>query len=143
MAVAVWREDYCTGHDLIDRQHRHLFDLVNQIHALAQSPEPPMGMIRQLLTEFANCAIEHFDLEERLMAEYDYPNLKVHCGIHQALVSKVQALLDKFDQASGASTVEVTQVMADWMVHHIRGEDRQMICFFQQKNPVDAGAVVG
>jgi hemerythrin len=141
MAVAEWRDEYRTGHTTIDSQHRRLFTLVNQIHELTKLPEPPMAEIKHLLIEFADCAIAHFDLEETLMAQYAYPNLKVHCGTHQALVNKVQTLLHKFDHASGASTADVTQVLADWMVHHIRGEDRQMIRFFQQRQVGDVEAL--
>ncbi|MGD1943130.1 MAG: bacteriohemerythrin [Leptolyngbyaceae cyanobacterium] len=139
MAIAVWRDDYCTGHEAIDQQHRQLFSLVNEIYDLTQLPTPPRAAIKTRLTEFADCAVEHFELEEGLMAEHEYPNLQVHCGTHRALVNKVAALLNKFDQASSTSTAEVTQVLADWMVHHIRGEDQQMIRFFQQQNAVGVG----
>ena len=54
-------------------------------------------------------------------------------------LSRKSQLLDKFDQASGTSTAEVTQVLADWMVHHIRGEDQQMIRFFQVRNAAGVG----
>ncbi|MEL6399959.1 MAG: bacteriohemerythrin [Cyanobacteria bacterium J06607_6] len=134
MAIAVWQDDYCTGHEVIDQQHRRLFSLVNEIYDLTQLPTPPMAVIKTRLTEFADCAVEHFELEEGLMAEHEYPNLQVHCGTHKALVNKVTALLAKFDQVAYTATAEVTPVLADWMVHHIRGEDQQMIRFFQRQN---------
>ncbi|NEQ46005.1 MAG: hemerythrin family protein [Leptolyngbya sp. SIOISBB] len=137
MTIAVWRDEYHTGHPEIDQQHQQLFQLVNQIHHLTQSEQPDHAAIYSQLNEFASCAITHFDLEEALMAQHGYPNFAVHCQTHRALVNKVQTLLTKFDQTAETQVAVVTEVLADWMVHHIRGEDRQMIRFFQASNAVE------
>ena len=140
MTVALWRDEYRTGHDTIDQQHRDLFAQVNQIYAMTQAEPQDNAAIRAQLTEFAALAIAHFDLEEALMTQYDYPNFEVHFKTHRALVNKVQALLEKPDRSLDGLPAEVTQVLADWMVHHIRGEDQQMIRFLQERSTV---AVVG
>ena len=134
MTIAIWRDEYVTGHLEIDQQHQQLFSLVNHIHHLTQSAHPNRAVIYSQLQDFANCAVAHFGLEESLMADHGYPNLAVHCQTHRALVNKVQTLLDKFDPTAETQVAAVTQVLADWMVHHIRGEDRQMIRFFQSRN---------
>lgn len=137
MSIAVWRAEYHTGHPEIDQQHQHLFRLVNHIHHLTQHELPDHAAIYSQLNEFASCAIAHFDLEESLMAQYSYPNFAVHCQTHRALVNKVQALLTKFDETAESQVAVVTEVLADWMVHHIRGEDQQMIRFFRTNNIIE------
>ena len=139
MTIAVWRDEYRTGHREIDQQHQHLFKLVNHIHHLTQQALPDDVGIYAQLHEFASCAVAHFDLEESLMAQHDYPNLAIHCQTHRALVNKVQTLLTKFDQTAETQVVAVTQVLADWMVHHIRGEDQQMIRFLRACNAIEVG----
>jgi hemerythrin len=134
MIIAAWRDEYQTGHLEIDQQHQHLFALVNEIHHLTQAEFTNSTAIYLQLQEFASCAVAHFDLEESLMAQHNYPNFAVHYKTHWALVNKVQTLLDKFDQTSQTQAGEVTQLLADWMVHHIRGEDQQMIHFFRQRS---------
>jgi hemerythrin len=136
MTVAVWRDEYRTGHDTIDQQHRDLFTQVNQIYAMTQAEPQDNAAIRAQLTEFAALAIAHFDLEEALMIQHAYPNFEVHFKTHRALVNKVQALLEKPDHSLDELPAEVTQVLADWMVHHIRGEDQQMIRFLQERSAV-------
>ncbi len=133
MAIAEWHEEYCTGHPQIDQQHRHLFNLVNQVHAHLQSAAPAVHEMRSLLQEFSQCALTHFDLEETLMRDYRYPNRKAHTGIHQRLVAKVEKLLERWtqlEQVSFADIETVTSILADWMIHHIQGEDQRMIQFF-------------
>lgn len=133
MTLAVWRDEYITGHDTIDQQHRTLFDQVNELHALTQKQPQDRAVIRQLLTAFAEQATSHFELEEMLMAQYQYPNLTVHSNTHRALVNKVRSVLDKLNQDEANVAIDVAPVLADWMVHHIRGEDQQMIRFFKKQ----------
>ena len=131
MAIAEWHEDYRTGHEDIDRQHGQLFDLVNQIDQAVSLEQQPKAQLQELLTTFCQRAQEHFDLEEDLMAAYQYDNLAVHRSTHRALTGKVQGLINKLAQADTYLPRDVTQVLVDWMVHHIKGEDRLMIRFFQ------------
>jgi hemerythrin len=134
MAIAEWSEEYRTGHKEIDTQHQQLFALVNQIDQAVSLEQQPKAQLQALLETFHRQAKVHFDLEETLMEAYQYENIEVHKGTHRALVGKVQTLLDKLAEADAYIPREVTQLLADWMIHHIKGEDRQMIRFFQAQN---------
>lgn len=136
MAIAQWRDEYCTGYEIIDIQHQTLFKIVNQIHAEILKNSQNQALIRTQLEAFHQQAIEHFDLEESLMLEQDYFNYEIHRQIHKALCAKVKSLLNKLDQGTEAFPHKVTSVLTDWMIHHIRGEDQQMIQFFRAKNIV-------
>lgn len=133
MTLAVWRDEYLTGHGTIDQQHRTLFAQVNELYDLTQSQPQDRAVIRQLLTQFDAQATRHFELEETLMAQYQYPNLTVHCNTHRALVNKVRSVLNELNRDGEPVTVDVAPLLADWMVHHIRGEDQQMIRFFKNQ----------
>lgn len=137
MAIAVWHDDHCTGHTVIDDQHRHLFDLVNRIHLLLTSSAGQDDRTWALLQEFAGFAQAHFALEEQLMETHAYPHLEMHRKTHQRLVSKVARFLEP-DAAATLTPEAVTQVLADWMVHHIKGEDQRMIHYFQAQGVFQA-----
>lgn len=134
MTIAEWSEEYRTGHGEIDTQHQQLFALVNQIDQAVSLEQQPKAELQALLETFHQQAKVHFDLEEALMAAYQYGNIEVHKATHRALVGKVQTLLDKLAEADAYIPRDVTQLLADWMIHHIKGEDRQMIRFFQAQN---------
>ena len=34
MAIFYWLEEYAIGHDMIDRQHRQIVDILNQLYNL-------------------------------------------------------------------------------------------------------------
>jgi hemerythrin len=43
-------------------------------------------------------------------------------------------LLLKFrDRNTEAVTTEITQFLTEWLAHHIKGEDKKMIQFFQNQ----------
>ncbi len=137
MSIAEWRDEYCTHHVQIDSQHRQLFDLVNRIHDLILATPEEFARIVELLHEFAQCAQDHFDLEESLMQSYGYPHFDMHCKVHQRLVNKVTNLLAAAD-ADTLTLETLTQVLASWMVHHIQGEDQRMIRYFQAQHTFQA-----
>lgn len=133
MVIAEWHAGYCTGHILIDDQHRNLFSLVNQIHAMMDSPTMDQHRVGELLQVFARAATEHFDFEENLMAAYNYPNIVAHKHIHARLLGKVNKVLEQIASTHQIDIESITPVLADWMIHHIQGEDQRMIQFFQSQ----------
>mgnify|MGYP002776990322 CR=1 FL=1 len=135
MAIAQWQDDYYTGHAAIDQQHLALFAIVNAIHDAALEQLPDRGWLQQQLQEFAAQATHHFEIEEDLMQTCNYPNYEVHCNTHLALTAKVRQLLLKLEHQTVYAPQEITQVLSDWMIHHIRGEDQQMIRFLRSQNP--------
>lgn len=135
MAIAQWQDEYSTGHREIDQQHLALFAIVNTIHAAALEQCPDRPWLQQQLQDFAAQAEAHFAMEEDLMRAYNYPNYEIHCNTHLALTAKVRQLLLKLDTQTPCTPDDITQVLADWMIHHIRGEDQQMIRFLRSQNP--------
>lgn len=68
MAIAVWSHRYETGIDLIDHQHRTLFDAVNQL-AAAFKTGTAQNQVIVSLDFLAGYTVEHFQTEERFMKE--------------------------------------------------------------------------
>jgi hemerythrin len=68
------------------------------------------------------------------MIAANYPEYKRHKQIHDRLASKVFTLIKKFHDHDHNITTEVTQFLAEWLSHHIKGEDQKMIQFFQKNS---------
>ncbi|MEB3162422.1 MAG: bacteriohemerythrin [Prochlorothrix sp.] len=128
--IAPWSDDYLTGDGLIDAQHKNLFHLVNELHALMQQGTTSMA-IKRRLEELVACTTAHFDMEEERMEALGYPNLAAHCKRHTALKERIQLALDKVNQGNGVIPLDVSICLSEWMIHHIKGEDQRMIQFFR------------
>jgi hemerythrin len=131
--IACWQQEYNTGNSQVDRQHQQLFEIVNALHD-AVVTKKNVYTIQELLEALANHTIEHFQTEEALMMAVDYPEYDRHKQTHDCLLSKVDRLLLKFrDGNTEAVTTEITQFLTEWLAHHIKGEDKKMIQFFQNQ----------
>ena len=131
--ITCWQQEYNTGNSQVDRQHQQLFEIVNALHD-AVVTKKNVYTIQELLEALANHTIEHFQTEEALMMRVDYPDYDRHKQTHDGLLSKVDRLLLKFrDRNTEAVTTEITQFLTEWLAHHIKGEDKKMIQFFQNQ----------
>lgn len=131
--IAHWKQDYITGNAQVDRQHQHIFEIVNAIHD-AVVTNHNLYIMQELLECLANHTIEHFQTEESLMMAVDYPDYDRHKQTHDSLLAKVDNLLLKFrDRNTAVITIEITQFLTEWLAHHIKGEDQKMIQFLQNQ----------
>lgn len=131
--IACWQQEYNTGNSQVDRQHQQLFEIVNALHDAVVNKKN-IYVMQELLEALANHTIEHFQTEEALMMAVDYPEYDRHKQTHDCLLSKVDRLLLKFrDRNTAAVTTEIMQFLTEWLAHHIKGEDKKMIQFFQNQ----------
>ena len=126
MPIAIWSQQYETGHPLVDLQHKMLFDMVNSLHHAIISGHGP-GQVAPVLKSLASYTIEHFKTEEGLMSSEGYPEFARHKKAHDDLVGNVKDLLSRLDAKSDVLPAELSRFLADWLNHHIRGEDMPMI----------------
>ncbi|MBV8444141.1 MAG: hemerythrin family protein, partial [Hyphomicrobiales bacterium] len=95
MTILSWRDDYRIGIKEIDAQHQYLFDLINELHS-AHATSFSRNQVSLALTKLIAYAEEHFVREEALMSANSYPKLDQHRQIHEALVSSIFDLNEKF-----------------------------------------------
>ena len=113
-------DDLVTGNTLIDGQHK---ELIGKINDLLRTCE-----------EYTNF---HFSQEEALQEEIGYPGLKEHQAKHQEFVQSIKELYEMLEEQEGPTDAFVQQVnknVVDWFVNHIRGFDRAVAEYKNQKN---------
>jgi len=79
----------------------------------------------QFLSEYV---VEHFSHEECVMAERGCPVAAVNKEAHQRFLEDFALLRSQFE-AEGPTlriTMEVQKRVVNWLMHHIRGCDRQL-----------------
>ena len=93
LQVFIWDKHFESGHPEVDRQHRQLVDLVNQL-ALAIPEADPRVTIRYLCQQLLDYASQHFSYEESLFAQACLPahELALHHQDHQAFIHQVTQL---------------------------------------------------
>ena len=131
MPIAVWSDSYLTGDPTVDNQHKQLFKLVNELHGaiLGGHSQEVQGPTLKTLARYT---VDHFGTEEGFMRSKGYPGLPEHQRKHEALVSRVSDLVAKFDKGELILPLTLSRFLSDWISHHIREEDIEMIQWLQR-----------
>jgi hemerythrin len=130
MSLIIWIDKYSTGFKDIDAQHKKLVNLINSLFdAIGQKNRKTL--LNQAFTELVNYAVYHFDLEEKLMIQYKYPDYANHKKEHLLFVEKVNKYLADFDKGDDKVLLKIINFLKDWLLQHIMGTDKQYIPTFQ------------
>ncbi len=126
MSPINWNDDNDVGNELIDRQHREWVRIFNQLEDCIINPtsEPNLSRL-DLLKEILDFTREHFLEEERLMAQYDYPESVDHRRMHKDFE---QELYEKFRMVMAGEMVlksELLAIIRHWFIHHTGSEDKR------------------
>lgn len=124
MALIEWTENLLIGVEEIDRQHRHLVEILNRLHEAMKMGGKPRELVR-VMQDLVNYTRYHFATEERLMQESSYPGYIGHARKHRALVEKVNAFNEDVLKGRAAVTLSLMQFLKEWLAKHILGTDKE------------------
>ena len=141
MEKICWKKEYSVGVEKIDRQHRHLFEIINKLIDRSGS-SGDSGLVSETLTEMLNYAKEHFTTEEELMQEYGYPEIESHKEQHIYFFKTTAELsINALNKQSMVSR-EIVEFLKLWLTLHILKCDMKYKEFFKAKIPAKAALSV-
>lgn len=132
MSFATWKSEYVTGNSKVDEQHQQLFEIINCLHT-AMLEGHAKDVIKKTLKDLLKYTVEHFTMEELLMLYHRYPNYVEHKKRHTQLTDKLKELCDKFEEKNESINLQLLLFLNEWLAHHIKGEDKKLIKFLQEK----------
>lgn len=116
-----WSDSYSLGINVIDIQHKKLFDLVNRLYDLKENKNI-LEELRIILYEFSDYTRIHLKNEEAYMASIDYPDLEEHKKIHKSIIQQLSKIIHKPASLSIIQT-KMRVVAKRILVDHITQED--------------------
>ncbi|MCP4431187.1 MAG: hemerythrin family protein [Gammaproteobacteria bacterium] len=127
-----WKEEYSVGIASIDSQHKKLIHLINQLQTAI---DYSTGEIfeREALNELVEYTITHFRYEEKLMRENEYPEYEAHQAQHNAMVDKVNLVLEEYAEDADEAMTTAVDYLKTWLIEHINGTDKQYSEFLISK----------
>ena len=108
----------------VDRQHRKLLDLFNDLEdALAR--RVTARMIRPLFAELASYAHYHFRTEQNLMRVHGFSGHDEHAAVHDEFIAKVSELQRVLgSEGSERAALDSSRFLRAWIVRHILVADK-------------------
>ncbi|NOT12289.1 MAG: hemerythrin family protein [Methylococcaceae bacterium] len=132
MSLITWSDQLSVGITEIDEQHQKLVQLINGLHnhMVAGDAKDIMSKVLDRVVQYTGF---HFETEEKLMQEYDYPASAKHKHEHADLVNTAVDLQHKLKSGNAHITMETMHFLQDWLQHHILGSDKAFADFLKSK----------
>ena len=116
MSHFVWQQQYEMGDDLVDSQHKNLFDLAEKLVASRTKKE-----LLQNIEPLYQHVKEHFNAEEALMKKINYPTYQEHEKEHNRMLKKLIEMDNKINDDNWNQS-EVQGFVENWGKHIIHSD---------------------
>ncbi len=127
MAILNWNNQLALGIESVDKQHKHLVDLANQLDEAVA-----IGADRDTLIKIVNDLIDytvyHFEHEEQLMsaAKFNPAMYAIHEAEHKEFVAKMVTVQREVEADINVLSEDLMDYLVNWLCHHILSTDKRM-----------------
>ncbi len=122
MAALEWSDALSVGIPQSDDEHKKLVEIFNELDEAARTGKGTRIM-SDVLARLIDYTVEHFESEEKLMQEADFPALELHIKQHRQLVKKVGRFRQQFHANGRRITKEMLEFLNYWLTNHILVDD--------------------
>ncbi|HEY4786596.1 MAG TPA: bacteriohemerythrin [Bacteroidales bacterium] len=124
MAILNWNQALSVGIDSIDVQHQRLFEHINAFYdnMSKSSNKENLGILLKALGDYT---VYHFNAEEKLMQQYNYPKLMEHKKEHAKFIKTIEQYKERLSLGKLIISIEITNYLKDWITDHIMVEDHK------------------
>ena len=118
-----WNSSYLVGHKLVDFDHMTLVNITNELfHRVNQ------GFSDEEIAQTITCLIDyvekHFEREEELFVNSDYPGVEKHLAMHADITKTVKDIANIYKTDPNAINIdEVLVFLKKWLTNHIMKAD--------------------
>jgi len=125
--MLIWKDSYSIGMDLIDTQHKHLFEIGNQAYALLKNglKFDKYDDIVLIIEDLSNYTKYHFKCEEEYMLEINYSGYEDQKKEHTNFIEKIDGIqLHNIDNNQQKHIEDLLQFIFNWILEHILEKDK-------------------
>jgi hemerythrin len=122
-----WKDEYSTGVEFIDEQHKKLFEIGNKVYMVSKDSfrSDKYDKIVEVIYELKDYTIFHFSAEEEYMREIGYRKFLSHKVYHDDFIEKIKAIdFNQMDSNQEGYISELLNFVYDWIVGHILERDK-------------------
>jgi hemerythrin len=123
----VWKNDLSTGLQVVDKQHKQFFKLVNKLLD-SSIKEGDSQIVIDSFIFLKYYILEHFGVEESAMVEYKYPLFARHKTRHLYFRNEIDRLEMslKANMPPHEVAIKLNYLIVNWFMNHIKVEDKQL-----------------
>jgi hemerythrin len=125
-----WKDEYSLGVDIIDEQHRKLFEIAGRAYDVLkdQFSIDKYDDIIAIIDELKDYAVYHFETEEEYMQSIGYRKFLSHKVMHDDFIQNINKIdLRQVDENPEKHLLEVLDFIIKWIDGHILGQDKNYV----------------
>ena len=130
MALMKWDPGYSVRNELMDDQHKQLFDMINRLHE-AMKKGKGREITGELIDRMMEYATFHFRSEEELMYRSNFPTLLEHKHEHAAFIDRIGEFRKAHEEGEFMVPIEIGDFLSEWLSEHILISDRMYITYLK------------
>ena len=125
------KPEYYIGIDMIDEEHKQLFQYADEAYELLHDEYTPdkYDRIDIILEKLRDYTVKHFTDEEQYMESINYKKLFTQKIQHQEFIQKLDEFMEHHnDEAEDQDEqiMEILKYLTEWLVNHILYVDGQI-----------------
>ncbi|MCP5046348.1 MAG: hemerythrin family protein [bacterium] len=132
MALFEWSDQFSVKVKAMDDQHKVLVGMINDLYRALLSTKTP-DVKAKIVESLLKYTIFHFDSEEKMLVEHNYPLLKIQQSEHLAFVKKVEEYNQKLKDGTLELNMEIVKFLTNWLKEHIMGNDQEYGPFMNER----------
>lgn len=124
-------EEYLTGVDMIDNEHKHLFEIAERVNEMVKhwSEGDAFDGVTHILNELKDYTEVHFASEEAYMRSINYSGYDAQKRAHDAFISRLQEIdLNLVEEDPRKYMESLMEFLLGWLINHILHVDKQIPC---------------
>lgn len=134
----MWKEKYKVGVDLIDEQHKELFNRLSNFIQIVQNEtnwDEKIETVKETLTFMQDYVVFHFNAEEKFQEESGYPDIEEHKKIHADFKEGINNYVKIFekDGFTEEKIQELSAKLMTWLIMHVGRTDQEIGKYIRQK----------
>jgi hemerythrin-like metal-binding protein len=117
-----WSDEYSVGVKAMNEQHLVLVDYINQLHAMVIRGKKANDMVNTV-GDLVAYARQHFQNEEKLLAEHHYTGEGEQHGLHEKLIASIDKYYQDMRSGTPVNLMEFMNFLKSWLLIHIKNTD--------------------
>jgi hemerythrin len=124
MSLLKWNDTFSIGLDEINEQHKHLIEIINNLHDTLKLDADDQD-IATIFLDLRKYALQHFSDEEACMLRDGFPELDKHKKVHRDLETLLEGYERKFDSGDKMIAIDLAEFLMTWLAEHMVKMDGQ------------------
>lgn len=125
----IWNENNNTDIPIIDEQHRAIISAINTLHYFITNNKESK-LIESIIITLDQYTKLHFNTEEEIIRQINYPELKEHMEFHESLKDDMDRV--SLEVKSENDPEILLRFLKHWWLNHICVEDRKYAEYMKQ-----------